>query len=175
MHSEYLEQVVDLTDPAANRIFNMSVDEARLRILSGRAEAVRTIEGSFALVAKEGKLVRMARSLDRPMRYFLAKPHEGPPLVVAHRIDCIWDWLKQNGFESQFHPSYTRMVPAHHVVQLHLIGCPDPDPIYERFFIPAREVFAADIQKLGMNYIRALAGEIQQWLTHLPPQEPLGV
>src|SRR5579859_2458210 len=55
MNSQYLEKVVDLTDPMANRILNMTVDEARERILRGPAEAVREIDGSFALVAKEGK------------------------------------------------------------------------------------------------------------------------
>lgn len=173
--NQYLERVVDLTEPAANRILNMSVEEARARIQRGPADAVRQIEGSFALVAKEGKVVRLARSLDRPMRYFLAKRHEGPALVVAHRIDTIWNWLKQEGFGDQFHPNYTRMVPAHHIVQIHLIGCPDPDPIYERFFTPARDAFPSDPQQLGENYIRALAREIQSWLASLPAEAPIGV
>jgi asparagine synthase (glutamine-hydrolysing) len=175
MHAEYLEKVVDLTDPAANRILNMSVEEARARILHGPPEAVREINGSFALVAKEGKVVRLARSLDRPMRYFLAKRHEGPALIVANRIDAIRDWLKQNGFGDQFHPSYTRMVPAHHLVQIHLIGCPDPDPIYERFFSPVRNAFPGDLAQLGQNYIGALAQEIKGWLASLPGNAPMGV
>jgi asparagine synthase (glutamine-hydrolysing) len=136
---------------------------------------VGEIDGSFALVAREGKIVRLARSLDRPMRYFLAKRHEGPALIVAQRIDRIWEWLKKNRFETQFHPSYTRMVPAHHIVQIHLIGCPDPDPVYERFFTPVRNAFASDLDQLGQNYIRALAHEIRQWLASLPQQEPIGV
>ncbi len=173
--NQSIEQVVDLTEPAANRILNMSVAQARERLLRGPAEAVRQIEGSFALVAKAGKVVRLARSLDRPMRYFLAKRHQGPALVVAHRINAIWDWLKQEGFGAQFHPSYTRMVPAHHVVQIHLVGCPDPDPIYERFFAPQRGAFPADLEQLGQNYIGALAREIRQWLGSLPPSEPIGV
>ena len=114
--AEYLERVVDLLDPASNRIFNMTTEEARQRLLGGSPEAVRGIDGSFALLAREGKRVRMARSLDRPMRYFLAKRAEGPALIVADRIDVIYAWLKSEGFENQFHPSYTRMVPAHHVV-----------------------------------------------------------
>jgi asparagine synthase (glutamine-hydrolysing) len=173
--NQYIERVVDLTEPASNRILNMSVEEARERLLRGPAEAVRQIEGSFALVAKAGKVVRLARSLDRPMRYFLAKRHEGPALVVAHRIDAIWDWLKQEGFGAQFHPSYTRMVPAHHVVQIHLVGCPDPDPVYERFFAPQREAFSADLDQLGHHYIGALAREVRQWLGSLPSSEPIGV
>lgn len=175
MNSQYLEKVVDLTDPSANRILNMTVDEARERILRGPAAAVREIDGSFALVAKEGKTVRLARSLDRPLRYFLAKRHEGPALVVADRIDAIWNWLKQEGFAAQFHPSYTRMVPAHHVVQIQLVGCPDPDPVYERFFSPSRNAFPADIQQLGENYIGALSHEIKQWLASVPVNEPIGV
>jgi asparagine synthase (glutamine-hydrolysing) len=173
--NQYLERVVDLTDPASNRVLNMSVQEARARLLRGLAEEVRRIEGSFALVAQEGKLVRLARSLDRPMRYFLAKRLEGPALVVAHRIDSIRDWLKQEGLEAQFHPSYTRMVPAHHLVEIHLVGCPDPDPTYERFFAPRREAFSTDLDQLGQNYIGALAREVRQWLGSLPAGEPIGV
>src|SRR5436190_15084618 len=175
MHAEYLERVVDLTDPSANRILNMTVEEARGRILRGPAEAVREISGSFAIVAKKGKIVRLARSLDRPMRYFLAKRHEGPALIVANRIDRIHEWLKQNGFADQFHPNYTRMVPAHYVLQIELVGCPDPDPVYERFFTPARNAFSGDLDELGNNYIRALADEIKRWLAHIPEREPIGV
>jgi asparagine synthase (glutamine-hydrolysing) len=106
--------------------------------LYGTAEAVGRIAGPFAVVAREGKTVKMARSPDRPMRYFLAKRQEGPVLIVAARIDTIYNWLKAEGLEGQFYPSYTRMVPAHHVVELQLIGCPDPDPVLHPFLY-ARE------------------------------------
>src|SRR5260370_30385251 len=131
--NEYLERVVDLTAPGANRILNMTVEEARVRIQHGSPEAVRQIEGSFALVAKQGKTVRLARSLDRPMRYFLAKRHEGPALIVADRIDRIGEWLRQNGFQEQFQPTYTRTVPAHHLAPIAFGGCPDPYPVSLRF------------------------------------------
>jgi len=163
MH-QYLERVVDLLDPAANRIYNMTADEARARILNGSPQAVREIEGSFALVAREGKRVRLARSMDRPLRYFLAKRAEGPALIVADRIDAIHAWLKSEGFENQFHPSYTRMVPAHYVIEIQLIGCPDPDPVYTRFFDPQRNKFSTDLDEIGRAYIGALADEIAKWL-----------
>ena len=85
-----VSRVVDLLDPALNRIGNMSVGRgaaARPRRRPGRACAA--IDGSFALVAADGITVRLARSLDRPMRYFLAKRHEGPALFVADRIDTL--------------------------------------------------------------------------------------
>jgi len=119
--------------------------------------------------------VRMARSLDRPMRYFLAKRQEGPVLIVAPRIDAIYNWLKSEGLEAQFHPSYTRMIPAHYIVELQLIGCPDPDPVYTRFFTPVSASLSTDIDEIGIAYIGALAEEISVWLKRIPAEEPIGV
>ncbi|HEY1793511.1 MAG TPA: asparagine synthase-related protein [Opitutaceae bacterium] len=174
MHA-YIERLVDLTDPNANRLLNMPVEEARRRVLAGSPAEVLGIEGSFALVAKEGTRVRMARSMDRPLRYFLAKRSEGPALVVADRIDAIHGQLVKEGLAGQFHPSYTRMVPAHYVVEIQLIGCPDPDPTYTRFFTPERNSQPGDLDKIGLNYIGAAHAEIARWLQALPASEPVGV
>ena len=172
---EQIERVIDLTDPALNHLYGMSVDEARALVLDGEAESVNRIHGSFALLAKRGRSVRMARSLDRPMRYFLAKRKEGPALIVSDRIDSIYEWLKGEGLDAQFRPNYTRMVPAHYVVELQLVGCPDPDPVYERFFTPAMGTLPADPDVIGRAYISALADEIAQWLKSIPQDEPIGV
>ena len=174
MH-EYIERLADLTDADANRILNMSLEDARERVLSAQPEQVRAIDGSFALVARDGKTVRMARSLDRPLRYFLAKRKEGPALVVADRIDAIHNWLCHEGLNDQFHPSYTRMVPAHHVVEIQLVGCPDPDPTYTRFFTPARNTLSTNLDEIGAAYVGALEAEIVKWLQKVPSQEPIGV
>lgn len=172
---QYVEQLVDLTDPGANQIYNLSVEAAREILRTESPSNVLQIEGSFALVARTGKTVRMARSLDRPLRYFLAKQKDGPALVVADRIDAIHRWLKAAGLDAQFHPSYTRMVPAHYVVELQLIGCPDPDPTYTRFFTPEPRALPPDLDQIGAAYIRALADEIAQWLRLVPAKEPVGV
>src|SRR6476659_7134680 len=144
----HIDRVVDLVDPRLTRLYNVDADEARRRVMSGDAAGVRALDGSFAIVTLDGITVRMARSMDRPMRYFLAKRHEGPALVVSDRIDRIYDWLKSKGFENQFHPSYTRMVPAHYVIELQLIGCPDPDPTYTRYFTPERENLSTDLNEI---------------------------
>jgi asparagine synthase (glutamine-hydrolysing) len=170
-----LTSVIDLIHPAMNQIYNMSVDAARAAILSGDPKAVRAIEGSFALIATEGKIVKLARSLDRPVRYFLAKRADGPMLIVAARIDEIYDSLKQQGLSNQFHPSYTRMVPAHHMVEIHLVGCPDPDPTYTRFFTPIQNSLPQDLDQIGDLYISALANEISAWLSRIPKNSPIGI
>jgi asparagine synthase (glutamine-hydrolysing) len=169
-----VSRVVDLLDPGQNRIANMGVDEARRRVLSGDPAAVREIDGSFALVAVDpvdSTKIRLARSMDRPMRYFLAKRREGPALFVADRIDGLRDGLASEGLDGQFHPSYTRMVPAHYVVDLALIGCPDPDPVYTRFFTPARGTLPPDLDEIGARYIGALADEAAKWLRDIDARE----
>src|SRR5207247_547044 len=171
----HIERVVDLLEPSLNHLHNRSMDEARQRVLSGKPEAVREIDGSFALLARDGKTVRMARSLDRPMRYFLAKRQEGPALIVADRIDTIYNQLKAEALDNQFHPSYTRMVPAHYLTEIQLVGCPDPDPTYTRYFTPHRNALPADLDEIGRRYIGALADEIAKWLILLGGTSPSGV
>jgi asparagine synthase (glutamine-hydrolysing) len=178
MALQYVSKVVDLLDPALNRVYNMDVEEARQRVGSADPDAVRGIEGSFALVSVDGITVRLARSMDRPLRYFLAKRAEGPALFVADRIDTLREGLAREGLEGQFHPSYTRMVPAHYVVELSLIGCPDPDPTYTRFFTPTRDALPADLDVIGARYVGAMAGEIDKWLTAIDRDgndAPIGV
>lgn len=174
-----IERVVDLLPADANRLRGIELEEARARLFAGDpASAVRAIEGSFALVARQGIAVRLARSLDRPLRYFLAKRAAGPALFVADRIDTLREGLAREGLDGQFHPSYTRMVPAHHVVEIQLVGCPDPDPVYTRFFDPPRASGPADLDTLGARYVGALADELRGWLIDLErarPGEPLGV
>lgn len=172
---QYIERIVNLVDPAVNQLYGTTIDEARRMLFERPATDIARLSGSFALIANEGKIVRMARSLDRPMRYFLAKQQAGPMLIVASRIDTIYEWLSKEGFGDQFHPSYTRMVPAHHLTELQLIGCPDPAPVHTRFFTPEMATLPPDLDRIGAAYIAALAEEVAQWLDHVPAHEPIGV
>jgi asparagine synthase (glutamine-hydrolysing) len=174
----YVSRVVDLLDSSVNTFTNVSTEEARARVLAGDAASVRAIDGSFAIVASEGVTVRMARSMDRPLRYFLAKRHEGPALYVADRIDTLHRALAADGLDAQFHPSYTRMVPAHYIVELALVGCPDPSPTYTRFFTPRRESLPGDLDEIGRRYIGALEQETARWLQSIAARDaraPIGV
>lgn len=170
-----LSRVIDLTDPAGNRIYNMSVEEARRALCEGGAGAAAAIDGEFALVATRGKSVFLARTIGRLMRYFIAKYHDGPILIVADRIDTIQRQLAELGLADQFHPSYTRMVPAHHVVRIELVGCPDPSPTAVRFFDPPRNALAPDVDAIGARYIATVYREVARWLDRIGPREPIGV
>ena len=176
MSHAYVNRVVDLTNPEKNIIYNMSQEEAIDLIKTGDARAVRKIDGQFALVAQEGKKIQLARSIGRPLRFFIAKLKDGPCLVVAGRIDQIHAYLKQEGLEDQFHPSYTRMAPAHYVTSIELLGCPDPSPVYRRFFTPERNRFKnTTVGDIGRKYIGALYEEIKKWLKFGARTGPIGV
>ncbi len=176
MNSQYISKVVDLTNPEKNVIYNMTHDEAVEIVRSGDVEAVRKIDGQFSLVSVEGKTIRMARSIGRPIRYFIAKRPVGPQLVIAERIDVIYDYLKKEGMDDQFHPSYTRMAPAHYVTKIELLGCPDPNPVYNRFFTPKRNKYTPDsAEQIGKDYIGAVYNEIKKWLQYRAKTGPIGV
>ena len=174
-HHAYVERFINLLDPMGNQIFNMTVEEATERLGTGDPCRVREIDGQFALVHRTGHIIRMARSIGRPMRYFLAKQIDGPCLIVAERIDQIAEWLRNEGLSDQFHPSYTRMVPAHYIQELALIGCPDPSPANTRFFTPERNRLSNDRDEIGRQYIGAMQQEISRWLDSIPAEAPIGV
>jgi len=98
MYETTIARIVDAISPEAQAIRGLDLDEARTRLLSADPGAALEIEGSFALYARDGEVVRLARSLDRPLRYFLAKETDGPMLVVSDRIDAIRDVLVEAGY-----------------------------------------------------------------------------
>src|SRR5258707_145897 len=170
-----IARVVNLIPDEDQHILNLTVDDARRLLLSDDPRDVLQIQGSFALIARDAgnsQKVCLARSLDRPLRYFLAKEKDGPMLVVADRIDAIRDALEREGHGDQFHPSYTRMVPAHHVTEIQLVGCPDPNPSYHRFFAPERNHLTAHVDAIGRAYVGTLHAEVCKWLRHRAPQRP---
>lgn len=173
---QYVERIVDLTFPEKNIIYNMSNDEARKIIESGDIDSIRKIDGQFSLISVKGKTVHLARSIGRPLRYFIAKLIDGPCLIVAERIDTIFNYLKKKGLDNQFRPSYTRMAPAHYLTKIQLLGCPDPNPSYERFFTPITNKYANhNILEIGEIYIRILYQEIKKWLQYRAKEGPVGV
>jgi asparagine synthase (glutamine-hydrolysing) len=174
-HSLPITRVINLIPSESQRLWSVTEADARRRLLATEPAGVLEIEGSFALAAQEGERVVLARSLDRPLRYFLAKAADGPVLIVADRIDAIAAELLRRGWADQFHPSYTRMVPAHHVTMLRLIGCPDPNPIHRRFFDPPRGTLPQDLDVIGRRYIEAVYEELRGWLAVQDAAQPIGV
>ncbi|HEY8850983.1 MAG TPA: asparagine synthase-related protein [Gemmatimonadaceae bacterium] len=170
-----ISRVINLISEESQRLWTVDESEGRRRLLASDVGKVLEIDGSFALVAQDGERVLLARSLDRPMRYFLAKSTDGPVLIVAERIDEIAAELARRGWAAQFHPSYSRMVPAHHVTTLRLIGCPDPNPVHRRFFDPPRGTLPKDLDLIGQQYIEAVYGELRRWLAAHDPGAPIGV
>jgi asparagine synthase (glutamine-hydrolysing) len=176
MTNQYVSRVINLTHPEKNVIYNMTNEEAVGVLRKGDPEDVRKIDGNFALVSVEERTIRMARSIGRPLRYFIAKRSEGPNLIIAERIDIIYEYLKSEGLDDQFHPSYTRMAPAHYITKIELLGCPDPNPSYDRFFNPERNRFSElSISEIGEFYAGAVYNEIKKWLQHKAKNVPVGV
>jgi len=162
-----IDRLVDLTIPADDRI--------RAAVARCDTAALAATEGHFAATARDGRTVRLARTIGVPLRYFVAKMYHGPFLVVSQRIDRIFDWCQEQRIGWQFDPIYTRMLPAHHLVELDQVGCPDPAPRYQRFFDPVVGQGSTDLTEAGDAYIRAAYLATMQWLSQVPAGEPVAV
>src|SRR5256885_13845650 len=86
MTQQPLSRVINLISERSQRFWTIDESEARRRLLASDADGVLEIDGSFALVGQDGERVLLARSLDRPLRYFLAKAVEGPALSAPDGI-----------------------------------------------------------------------------------------
>jgi asparagine synthase (glutamine-hydrolysing) len=101
--------------------------------------------------------------------------YHGPFLVVSDRMDRMFDWCQDERIGWQFDPYYTRMVPAHYLLEIDQVGCPDPSPRYRRFFDPAIATGTADLDEAGALYVRAAYDALRAWVAGVPAGEPIAV
>jgi asparagine synthase (glutamine-hydrolysing) len=169
----YADRLVDLIGPRASS--NSPIDDITAALARCDTAALSAVDGHFAAVSRDGRTVRLARTIGLPLRYFVAKMNHGPFLVVADRMDRIFDWCQEQRIGWQFDPSYTRMVPAHYVVELDQVGCPDPAPRYHRFFNPSIGHGSADLAVAGADYIQAAYDATRTWIGRVPRDQAIGV
>jgi len=172
---EGVDRLIDLAGPRASVLSGASEADLLAAVARCDTSSLRATDGHFAVTARDGKTIRLARTIGIPLRYFVAKMYHGPFLVVAERMDQIFVWCREQRIAWQFDPAYTRMVPAHHIVELDQVGCPDPSPRYHRFFDPAIARGPADPDEAGARYIAAAYASIVRWLKTIPIEEPVAV
>jgi asparagine synthase (glutamine-hydrolysing) len=172
---EGVDRLIDLAGPRTTALSGASEADVLGAVTRCDAAALAATDGHFAVTVRDGKTVRLARTIGIPLRYFVAKMYHGPFLVVAERMDQIFAWCREQRIAWQFDPAYTRMVPAHYIVELDQVGCPDPSPRYHRFFAPAIGLGPADPGEAGARYIAAAYQSVLRWLRAIPAEEPVAV
>src|SRR5262245_23100646 len=170
-----VERLVDRVGPREAGLTGAELVEVAEAVHRGDPARLAATDGHFAVVAREGQTVRLARTIGLPLRYFVAKMFHGPFLVVADRIDRLYDYCCEQKIGWQFDPCYTRMIPAHTLVEIDQAGCPDPNPRYHRFFTPAAGEGPHDIAELGATYVRAAYEATRHWVAQLPEGAPIAV
>jgi asparagine synthase (glutamine-hydrolysing) len=172
---EGVDRLVDLAGPRTAGLVGACALDVVDAVKSCDVTRLSATDGHFAVTARDGKTVRLARTVGIPLRYFVAKMFHGPFLVVASRMDEIFIWCREQRIAWQFDPAYTRMVPAHHLVELDQVGCPDPVPRYHRFFDPPIATASTDLDEAGAAYIRAAYEVVEQWIARVPRDQMIGV
>ena len=170
-----VERLVDLVGPQKSALPALTAQELTEAVRAGDVDALGRAGGHFAATAREGQTVRLARTVGAPLRYFVAKMFHGPFLIASDRIDSLFEWCRSEKIGWQFDPLYTRMVPAHYLIEIDQIGCPDPAPRYHRFFHPSIGTGPADVDALGAAYVAAALEALTRWLGAIPYGEPIGL
>jgi asparagine synthase (glutamine-hydrolysing) len=170
-----VERLIDLTGVRTAAWTGPAEDDLLEMVRQGDVAGMSRTDGHFAAVARDGQTVRLARTIGLPLRYFVAKMFHGPFLVVADRIDRLYEWCQSQKIGWQFDPMYTRMVPAHYLLEIDQIGCPDPAPRCTRFFNPPIAQGGEDIESLGEGYVRAAYNSLKVWLATVPQNEPIAI
>jgi len=170
-----VERLVDLTGTHTSALTPTTAEDIRSAVQSLDLQTLAASDGHFASVARDGQTVRLARTIGVPLRYFVAKMFHGPFLLVSDRIDSLFEWCQQEKIGWQFDPLYTRMVPAHYLVEIDQIGCPDPAPRYHRFFNPPIATGPTDLEEIGAAYVGAAYETLKRWLASLPDGEMVGL
>jgi asparagine synthase (glutamine-hydrolysing) len=172
---EGVDRLVDLVDTRSAGLAGASEAQIADWLAACDLPALSATDGHFAAIGRDGRTVRLARTIGIPLRYFVAKMYHGPFLVVADRMDRIFEWCREHRIAWQFEPAYTRMVPAHYIVEIDQVGCPDPSPRYRRFFDPPVGRGSTDLRAAGKTYIAAAAAALERWIANVPADEPIAV
>lgn len=172
---EGVERLVSLVDTRTSGLTGASSELIDRAVESCDIDALESTGGHFAAVRRNGKTVRLARTIGIPLRYLVAKLYHGPFLVVGERMDQLFAWCQQQQVGWQFDPAYTRMVPAHYLIEIDQIGCPDPAPRYHRFFNPLIGQGTEDLEEAGAHYLQTAYEALKVWLSTVPNDEPIAV
>jgi asparagine synthase (glutamine-hydrolysing) len=172
---EGVDRTIDLVGLRSSGLRGAAEASVGDAIRGGDVATLAATDGHFAGIGRDESTVRLARTIGLPLRYFVAKMYHGPFLVVADRIDRIFDWCREQRIAWQFDPAYTRMVPAHYMVEVDQVGCPDPAPRYQRFFEPTIGQGASDLDEAGTIYVTAAYEATKAWLAGVPEREPVAI
>lgn len=170
-----VERLVSLIGSREEGLTGASLSEVEQATHNLDLKRLEATDGHFATVTRDGQTVRLARTIGLPLRYFVAKKYHGPFLVVADRMEHLYEYCCDEKIGWQFDPLYTRMIPAHYLVEIDQVGCPDPNPRYHRFFSPPVAEGPNDLSTLGTAYVRAAYESARAWIARVPEHEPIGV
>jgi asparagine synthase (glutamine-hydrolysing) len=172
---EGVDRLIDLVGSRTSALTGATDGDVVAAVGRCDTRALAETDGHFAVTARDGKTVRLARTIGLPLRYFVAKMYHGPFLVVAERMDQIFAWCRDERIAWQFDPAYTRVVPAHYLVELDQVGCPDPAPRYHRFFDPPIGLGSTDLEEVGAAYVATTTASVSRWLETVPAEAPVAV
>ena len=75
---EGVERLVNLAGAGSCALTGQTFENIQEAVQQGDLNPLTHSDGHFAAVSRDGKTVRLARTLGMPLRYFVAKMYHGP-------------------------------------------------------------------------------------------------
>src|SRR5687768_18311312 len=91
---EGIDRIIDLVGARTSGLTGAGDHDIVSAIRRCDTFALAATDGHFAAIARDGRTVRIGRTIGIPLRYFVAKMFNGPFLLVSDRIDSIFEWCQ---------------------------------------------------------------------------------
>src|SRR5215813_9799664 len=92
---EGVDRLIDLVGLRTSGLTGATSAQLSDAVQNCDTSTLASSDGHFAVTARDGKTVRLARTIGIPLRYFVAKMYHGPFLVTSDRLDRIFGWLQE--------------------------------------------------------------------------------
>src|SRR6266542_3252769 len=101
---EGVDRVVDLAGPRTSGLVGARALDVLDAVKCCDVDRLAATDGHFAATTRDGRTVRLSRTIGIPLRYFVAKMYHGPFLLVSTRMDDILAWCREQRIAWQFDP-----------------------------------------------------------------------
>ena len=171
---EGIDRTVDLIGVRSSGLTGGTEPEVVAAIRRCDTSALAETDGHFAAIARDGRTVRLGRTIGIPLGTSWRRCITGrSSWCRTASIGCSTG-ASHNGLAGNSIP-HTRGWCLRTTLLTSIRSAARSSPRYQRFFDPRIAQGSPDVEEAGVAYIRAVYAVVRQWLSRVPVGAPVGV
>lgn len=167
-----VHDMADQKNNPQNIIIGGSLGGAIDCVTRGDLEALNILNGQYFLWGGQKDSVRLARNSSVPFRYLVVDGNWQSHVFISNRMDDIITAARAEGLKG-FDVTYTRMVPAHTLVEILFNENGYHKTAQKRYITPIAQ--PSDISAIGKAYVEAVYRAVKGFVEQMHEGEVLGV